>query len=737
MTTIPKPPQNEAGSTSRPIGEKLEGSVERVTFHNTENGYCVARLKVKGQKELVTLVGHSPSISAGEFVEAIGTWDRHRDFGIQFKADFIKTVQPSTLEGIEKYLASGMLKGIGPHFAEKLVATFGADIFNVIENSPQALRKVEGLGKVRIKKITSAWKDQKVVREIMVFLQGHGVSTSRAVRIYKTYGQNAIAKVQENPYQLARDVIGIGFKSADFIANQLGVPRNSMLRARAGINHVLLECSSNGHCAFPENELMQEAIKLLEIEEEVLAQAIQLEIQNKNLVRSTIDGQSCFYTAALYRSEGEVAQLLQELKTGKPIWNTADLEAEILQAQGKFKIKLAPLQNDAIKTALFNKVSVITGGPGTGKTTLTKVLVSVLQSKNIRIALCSPTGRAAKRLSECTGMDAKTIHRLLGMDQKKGGFAHTKDNLLPVDMLLVDEASMVDLTLMQALLKAIPHHASLVIIGDVDQIPSVGPGCVLNAIIESGAIATVKLTEIFRQAAQSQIIANAHRINRGEMPDLERRTEDSDFYFVAAEEPEKAISVLLELVKTRIPNKFHFHPVRDIQVLCPMNRGGLGARALNVELQKVLNPKAGVHIERFGSTYAPGDKVMVTVNDYDKEVFNGDIGFIKSIDLAEEEAVIDFDDRSIVFEFSDFDILTLAYATTIHKAQGSEYPAIILPISTQHFMMLKRNLIYTGVTRGKKLVVLVGQKRAIEIALNSRNQGKRWNDLARRIAVLS
>lgn len=715
----------------------IAGSVERVTYHNAENGYCVARIKVKGQKDLVTLVGHINSITPGEFVEATGVWSNHRDFGVQFKAEFVKTVHPSTLEGIEKYLGSGMVKGIGPHFAKKLVAAFGLQVFDVIENAPESLRKVEGIGPVRIKKITSAWQDQKIVREIMVFLQGHGVSTAKAVRIYKTYGQDAVAKVQANPYQLARDIIGIGFKSADVIAMNLGISKTSVIRARAGVNHVLMERVSEGHCAYPENELVKESVTLLEIEADVLKEAIALEIEGRHLIREMIEERECLYPAGIHHCEKEVAVLLRQLLRGPAPWGSIDAEKAVEWAGKQLQIALEPLQKEAVATALKSKVMVVTGGPGTGKTTLTRAIVSILKAKKVSMALCSPTGRAAKRLSECTGLEAKTIHRLLGFDQKKGGFSHDKDNPLPVDLLLVDEASMVDVSLMYSLLKALPLTAALVIVGDVDQIPSVGPGCVLSAIIESAVIPTVRLTQIFRQAAQSQIISSAHRINRGMLPDLERKADDSDFHFIASDTPEKTIPTIIELVKHRIPRKFKLDPVKDIQVLCPMNRGGLGARSLNVELQKALNPEPKVKIERFGSTYAPGDKVMVTTNDYDKEVFNGDIGFIKEIDLIEQEALIDFEGRDIVFDFSDFDILSLAYATTIHKSQGSEYPAIVIPVAMQHYMMLKRNLVYTGVTRGKKLVVVIGQKKALALAVRSANQGKRWNKLAERIGLKS
>ncbi len=539
--------------------------------------------------------------------------------------------------------------------------------------------------------------------------------------------------MKANPYQLARDIHGIGFKSADIIAGNLGIPKDSVVRARAGINYVLLEQTNDGHCCYPKTELIEKAAKLLEIDSAILQQAVVAEVKEQFLIEEQLESESCLYPAGIYRCESEVAKLLANLGKGAPPWEEINAEKALEWAQKKLSITLAPLQREAVSKALTSKVTIITGGPGTGKTTLTKAIVSILGAKKVDIALCSPTGRAAKRLSECTGMEAKTIHRLLGVDGKKGGFQHNKEKPLPIDLLLIDEASMVDISLMYSLLKAVPSEAALIVVGDVDQIPSVGPGCVLAAMIDSGAIPTVKLTEIFRQAAQSQIIQSAHRINHGEFPNLDFKDPNSDFHFITSDDPEKTIQLIKDLVTTRIPKKFGFNPVRDIQVLCPMNRGGLGARSLNIDLQNALNPNPSAKIERFGFTFAVGDKVMVVVNDYDKNVFNGDIGFIKAIDQEEQEVSIDFDGKEVLFDFGELDILQLAYAATIHKSQGSEYPAVVIPVATQHYMMLKRNLIYTGVTRGKKLVVMVGQKKALAIAVKAKNQGKRWNKLAERL----
>jgi exodeoxyribonuclease V alpha subunit len=711
---------------------RLEGAVERVTFHSEESGYSVLRLKTKGNRDLVTVVGFVSVITPGENIESFGEWIQTKEYGRQFKAKSIRTVAPSTLEGIEKYLGSGMVKGIGPHFAKKLVKSFGFEVFDVIEQSPEKLRSVEGIGPKRIDKITSAWKDQKVIRSIMVFLQGHGVSTSKAVRIFKTYGEESVERVRANPYQLARDIHGIGFKSADVIAEKLGIAKNSIIRARAGVSYVLMERVQRGHCAYPEADLLVEASKLLEIEEETLRQAITAEIGEGHLVRESIEDQRCLYPASIHHCEGEIAQLLKLICQAPLPWQKIDTEKAIPWVEKQVSLKLAPLQKMAVATAVSSKVTIITGGPGTGKSTLTKSILTILKAKNIQMALCSPTGRAAKRLSECTGMEAKTIHRTLGFDPKKGGFTHDRDRPLPIDLLLIDEASMVDVQLMYSLLKAVPQKAAIIIIGDVDQLPSVGPGFVLADLIDSATIATVKLTEVFRQAAQSKIIQAAHRINAGEFPDLEHR-EGSDFFFITSDDPDATVPKIVDLVKNRIPQKFGTNAIRDVQVLCPMLRGTLGARNLNIELQKALNPEPKAKVDRFGYTFAVGDKVMVLQNDYDKEVFNGDMGFIREIDLEEQECLIDFDEKEVLFEFGELDILQPAYTVSIHKSQGSEYPVVVIPIVTQHYMMLRKNLVYTGITRGKRLVVLIGQKKALAIAIKTSAKDKRWTNLKKKL----
>ncbi len=713
--------------------ENIQGSVERVTFHNAENGYCVIRVQAKGQRDPVTVLGHVPSISAGEYIEATGDWIQHAEYGLQFRATWLKTVHPSTLEGIEKYLGSGMVKGIGPHFAKKLVEAFGFDVFDVIESEPAKLGNVPGIGPARMTQITTAWKQQRAVRDIMVFLQSHGVSSLKAVRIFKTYGHEAVSKVMENPYRLAADIHGIGFKSADLIAGNLGISKTSVIRARAGLHHVLFECMSHGHSAYPRDKLIEESTTLLEIDAAILSDALQQQILSGALKLESIDGTECIFTVGMYRAECELAGLVSRLATHSLPWGEIQASKAVEWVENKLALQLAELQRNAVLQALSSKVFIITGGPGTGKTTITRALVTILAAKKIRLALCSPTGRAAKRLSECTGLEAKTIHRCLGVDRAKGGFLHTVDNLLQTDCVIVDEVSMVDTSLAYSLVKAIPLHAALVLIGDVDQLPSVGPGKVLGALLESGRIPAVRLTQVFRQAAESRIIQVAHEVNQGRVPDLHTPPGNSDFYFISSETPEETIPKLVEIVKSRIPKRFGFDPVRDIQVLCPMNRGGLGARSLNIELQKAINPNPTIKIEKFGMTFAPGDKVIVTQNDYDKDVFNGDIGLIESLDLVESVATVDFDGRQVQFSFSEMDILSLAYAITVHKSQGSEYPAVVIPLAMQHYLMLKRNLIYTGLTRGKKLVVVIGQKKALAIAVKNSKQDERWSNLTARL----
>lgn len=716
--------------------ERLQGSVERVTFHSEESGFCVLRVKVRGQRDLVTVVGTAAVVTAGEYVECQGGWNNDRQHGLQFKARHLRVVPPSTLEGIEKYLGSGMVKGIGPHFARKLVRAFGEAVFDVIEQNPDRLLELEGIGPKRTERVTQAWAEQKVIREIMVFLQSHGVGTARAVRIYKTYGDQAVERVRENPYRLALDIHGIGFKTADAIARQLGIPGDSLIRARAGVRHVLQEISGQGHCAAYQQKLVESTAKMLEVPEPIVATAIEAELAAENLVQETIEGGIALFLTPLYRSEKGVACHMVRLLKGSPPWGEIDTGKAIPWVEEQTGIQLSPSQRQAVTLSVNGKVTVITGGPGVGKTTVVNSILTVVRAKGANIRLCAPTGRAAKRLSESTGLEAKTVHRLLEFDPTTMGFKHDQDEPLDADLLVMDEVSMMDIVLMNQLLRAVPDRTAVLLVGDMDQLPSVGAGAVLADIIASEVIPTVCLTEIFRQAASSRIIVNAHRINQGALPEKTKDNEESDFYFIQGETPEAIHSKLMQVVTERIPAHFGLHPINDVQVLTPMNRGGLGARSLNIDLQARLNPDGNPRINRFGWTYAPNDKIIQTVNNYDKEVFNGDIGRVVQIDEEEGLISINFDGRVVEYEAGELDEISLAYATSVHKSQGSEYPAVVIPLAMQHYMLLERNLLYTAVTRGKQLVVVIGQMKALAMAVKRIGSMRRLTNLKCRLKTL-
>jgi exodeoxyribonuclease V alpha subunit len=572
----------------------------------------------------------------------------------------------------------------------------------------------------------------------MVFLHNNGVGTAKAVRIFKKYGANAVQIMSENPYRLAKDIWGIGFKTADSIAMKLGIDKTAMIRLRAGISYALSEATDEGHCGLPTEKLIPLAEELLEAPRELIEAALEFEQSEGSVIADTVGDTACTFLAGLYRAEKTIADRLTQFQKNALPWAPIRPEKAIPWVEAQNGIKLAESQRDAIRLALKSKVLVITGGPGVGKTTIVNSILRILAVRQINLLLCAPTGRAAKRMTEATGVEAKTIHRLLEVDPKNGGFKRNASNPLDCDLLVIDEASMVDVMLMQALTKAIPDKSALLIVGDIDQLPSVGPGQILADIIESGSLPVVRLTEVFRQAASSQIIVNAHRLNQGKMPDLSPPKTNSDFYFFPAEDPETAVQTIVELVKTRIPKRFGLNSVRDIQVLCPMNRGSAGARSLNVELQAALNPTGNPKIEKFGWKFAPGDKIMQIQNDYDREVYNGDIGSVEAVDLDANELTAKFDDRSVIYPFGELDALVPAYAATIHKSQGSEYPAVIIPVLTPHYTMLQRNLLYTGITRGKRLVILVGQKKALGIAVRNVSGRRRWsklNEWLRNIAV--
>lgn len=716
----------------------LNGLVERITYHNEENGYCVLRVKVKGNLDLITVVGYTSCISPGEYINAKGAWIYTKEYGRQFKAEQLNVYPPNTIDGIERYLGSGMVKGVGPKTAKILVDAYQERVFEVIEQNPKALLDLNGIGKKRAQKISSGWADQKIIRSIMVFLHSYGVSTSRSVRIFKKYGEQAIELVKENPYRLAKDIRGIGFKSADTIAQKIGIAPHSPIRAQAGVAYALAEASGNeGHCCLPRSELIKLTYELLQIPESIINEAIEHELATKELIVSDQPVADSIFLTPLYISEQRIAKSLKNLMSYKVPWPEIKEDIALDWVEKKLAINLAESQRQAVKTALHSKVMVITGGPGVGKTTIVKAILTILGAKKVNIKLCAPTGRAAKRLSESSGYEASTIHRLLEVNPSTMEFNYNEDHPLDCDLLVVDECSMVDIPLANNLLKAIPSHAAVIFVGDVDQLPSVGPGAFLSDLINSQRIPVIYLTEVFRQAASSWIIRIAHQINKGYIPTFPKKDDHGDCYFVSQEDREALPSTIVNLVQNRLPKAFGYDPIKDIQVLCPMNRGDSGSRSLNILLQQALNPPGVNSVNKFGLSFSVGDKVMQKENNYDKEVYNGDVGFIKSINLQDQEMLINFDDRTVAYAFDELDELGLSFACTIHKSQGSEYPVVVIPITMQHYMMLKRNLVYTGLTRGKKLVVLVGEKKALNMAAKDWRTKKRNSGLVEAIRMIA
>jgi exodeoxyribonuclease V alpha subunit len=727
----------------------LQGTVERITYVNEETQYVVARLDVPGSRDLATIVGNLPSLTPGETLRLQGTWTHHKKYGDQFHVHQYETVAPATATGIQRYLGSGLIKGIGPVFAKRLVEAFGTETLKVIDETPGRLTEVEGIGPIRLQRITSAWAEQKEIREVMLFLQGHGVSSTYAVKIFKTYGQAAIGTVRANPYRLAQDIYGIGFKTADRIAQNLGVPLDSPLRAQASIIHVLHALADEGHVYAPEADLLQEAETTLEIPRDLLASAIaDLAGEGAVVAEEAPDGGRSIYLKPLYVAEEQVARRLTDLLRAPRIPIQIDVEKALPWVEGVTRLRLAPQQREAIRMALAHKVLVITGGPGTGKTTILRCIIQILEKKGVRIHLASPTGRAAKRMAEAAGREAATIHRLLEWAPARGAFQRNAHRPLETDLVIVDEASMIDVVLMNGLVRAVPLTATLLLVGDAEQLPSVGPGTVLKDILDSGRVPAVRLTEIFRQAEQSRIVLNAHRVNRGEFPDLSRpaapkesgvlRTGgESDFHFLPEEDAERLQQLIVDLASRRLPARYGFDPVEEIQVLTPMHRGVIGAAQLNAALQASLNPARGgaPEVMRGGRVFRMGDRVMQVRNNYDKEVYNGDIGRIARIDLEEQEVVVRVDGRAVTYDFSELDELTLAYAATVHKSQGSEYPAVILPVHTTHYPMLQRNLLYTAVTRARRLLVLVGMRKALAIAVKNNATLRRCSRLAERLVA--
>ena len=716
--------------------DALSGLVERVTFHNEETGFCILKVKVQGRKEPVAVLGSLPSVAPGEWITAQGTWEKDRDHGIQLKAHTLKTQPPTSLEGIEKYLGSGMIKGIGPVYATKLVKRFGDKVFDIIENQSKRLQEVEGIGRERRQRIKDAWAEQKVVRDIMLFLHAHGLGTNRAVRIYKSYGVEAIELIRADPYRLARDIHGIGFHSADSVAEKLGLQADSLLRARAALEHLLDQATTEGHCALPRRELLEGAIRLLEVEEEIVAQAFERQLKDERIISEKIEGEEMIFMPLLRDAEERIARQLRRLSAAKEPEPPIDVEKAIPWVEEKTGRKLSPSQHEALKIALRSRAVVITGGPGVGKTTLVQSLLKILTAKKLKCILAAPTGRAAQRMAEATGLEASTLHRLLEFQPARGGFQRNASNPLEGDVVVIDEVSMVDVPLMSRLLDALPRKARLILVGDADQLPSVGPGLVLGDIIRSGMIPVVHLKEIFRQAGDSRIISGAHSINRGEIPDIIEAPKDSDFVFIEREDPEECAATLVSMVRDRLPKHLGVDPIQGIQILSPMHRGSLGIKELNLRLQAALNPKSEYRDEyqAYGNLFRVGDKVIQTSNNYDKEVFNGDIGRIRSMDREEKQLVVRFGTREVIYEFNELDELELAYAITIHKSQGSEFPVVVIPLAMQQYLLLQRNLLYTGVTRGKRMVVLVGQKKALGMAVRNESTRHRHGGLLHRLS---
>jgi exodeoxyribonuclease V alpha subunit len=719
----------------------LSGQIERVSYTNEENGFTIAKVRIQGRRELATVVGNMVAPAPGEILEMKGEWTNHPRYGEQFRIARYTSKVPATVAGIERYLGSGLIKGIGPVMAKRVVSRFGERTLEVIEQDIHRLAEVDGIGQKRIGMIAKAWDEQREIRNVMLFLQSHGVSSGYATKIFKQYGDRSIQVVRDNPYRLATEIFGIGFVTADRIAGKLGFLKDAPLRAEAGTLYVLQQLADEGHVFYPYEPLIARCCEMLEAEREGIVQAIGMLCEKQRIVIEDLnesvtalkENHKAVYLAKYHLCETSVANRLRSLLISPKSIRAIDTENAVKWVQSRLTIRLAREQVAAVRCAAENKIMVITGGPGTGKTTIIQALLKIFSRLGVKILLTAPTGRAAKKMSETTGFEAKTIHRLLEYSLQKGGFQRNEDRPLDVDLLVVDEVSMVDTILMHYLLKAVPPGATLILVGDVNQLPSVGAGNVLKDIIDSGAVPVVTLNEIFRQARESLIVVNAHKINQGAMPLVHAEGQgDEDFFFVEQEDPEKALHIILELVSSRIPRRFGFDPVKDLQVLTPMHKGVVGAGNLNTALQEALNPGEATLV-RGQSSFRVNDKVMQIRNNYDKEVFNGDIGTIARIDPELRELVISFDGRNIPYDFLDLDEVVLAYAISVHKSQGSEYPAVVIPVMPQHYMLLQRNLIYTAVTRGKHLVVLVGSKKALGMAIQNDKTERRYTRLQQRL----
>ena len=723
--------------------EELRGVIERVVFHNEGNGYTVFKFKADGRPEPVSVVGHVNDPQPGASLRLHGRWDNNPRWGMQFKLESFDQEMPTTLEGISQYLSSGLIKGVGPSIAERIVRKFGEQTFEMLDNEIERLLEVQGIGRKNFDRIREAWRTQRGIRDLMLFLQPHDVSTAYAVRIYKFYGQAALEVVRENPYRLSMDIPGIGFLTADMIARKLGFGLESELRAEAGVLYTLHNLGKDGHVCYPRDGLVELCEKNLSVPPEMARRAVDRLVVEERLVCEEFsdDTGSAFYVylGRQYYYESSIAHYLGRLMLSPKSVRIGESGEALEEIKNSLDIELAPEQEEAVRMAARHKVLVITGGPGTGKTTIINAIIKLFRQHSGKVMAAAPTGRAAKRLSETSNLEAKTIHRLLEYSPQEDGFARNEDMPLACSLLVIDEASMLDIQLTSHLLKAVPLGATFILVGDVNQLPSVGPGNVLGDIINSGVVPVIELTQVFRQAEQSEIILNAHLINHGQMPELRPpETGLSDFYFIQQEEPEDVVEMIVSLVREHIPRRFGLNPVEDIQVLSPMNKGQAGAVNLNARLQEVLNAGAGrnLHIQRGERLFRLDDKVMQIRNNYEKDVFNGDIGRICSLDVDERELTVRYDDRNVIYGFEELDELVPAYAISVHKSQGSEYPAVVIPVLTQHYIMLQRNLVYTGVTRGRKLVVLVGSRRALHMAIANNKTQKRYTWLAHRLAGL-
>lgn len=711
--------------------EELVGTVERITFQSSETGYTVLQLCPRGSKHLLPVVGSMISVQCGETIRLKGYYKNHLIHGRQFEVKEHSVEMPQDIVGIKKYLGSGLIKGIGPVIAGRIVEALGIDTLHIIDTDPDRLKKVQGIGAKKIGLIKECWSQQKSIRELMIFLQIHNISPSFAYRIFKTFGNNSIEQIKTNPYLLAREIIGIGFKSADMIAEKIGIAKDSILRIESGLQHVLFEAAEEGHTCVPLSLFLPLAERMLDVDKKIIEGMLSELLKEKKIavkdlaVESTLE--PFIWSPPYFVSETGIARETLRLLSALSNLRAVDQDKALDWVQAKLSLTLAEKQKEAVAEVLSKKMHIITGGPGTGKSTITNAIITILSRLTNKIILAAPTGRAAKRLAEITGKQAKTIHSLLEFDFSKGGFKRNKNNPLDAELIIVDESSMIDTSLMYSLLKAVPDTARVVFVGDINQLPSVGPGNVLKDLINSRAVSVTALNEIFRQAQGSRIVTNAHKINMGIYPDIKAEN-DSDFYFIEAKEPEDVLKEIITLVTERIPRRFGLNPKEEIQVLSPMKKGGIGTYKLNEMLQAELN-KQEKSVMRSGVMLKIADKVMQMRNNYKKEVYNGDIGYIEEIDEIEKEVTVSFDGRLIPYDFMELDELQLAYAVSVHKYQGSECPCIVMPVHTTHFKMLTRNLLYTGVTRGKKLVIIVGSKKALAIAVHNDDVKKRYTGL--------